>query len=65
MKKGQARRVLAASLLSQASTALLNFLETGNADSGSQSDLWLSEFQKEIADVQAMDPSSGTVEAAK
>jgi tetratricopeptide (TPR) repeat protein len=65
MKKGQARRVLAASLLSQASTALLNFLETGNADSGSQADLWLSEFQKELTDVQSMDPSSGTVEAAK
>jgi hypothetical protein len=65
VKKGQARRVLAASLLAQASTSLINFLETGSADSGSQADLWLSEFQKELSEAQAIDPSAPMAEAAK
>jgi tetratricopeptide (TPR) repeat protein len=64
-KKGQARRVLSASLLAQASTALLNFLETGSADSGSQADLWLVEFQKELTEAQALAPSVQATEAAK
>ena len=46
------RRIYAASLLAQASTALINFIQTSDADSGSESTVQLGEFQKELADVQ-------------
>jgi thioredoxin-like negative regulator of GroEL len=50
--KAHTRRIHAATLLAQAATSLVNYLETGNADSGSQAALWLNEFQKELAKAQ-------------
>lgn len=50
--KAHAKRVHAATLLAQAATSLVNYLETGNADSGSQATLWLNEFRKELAQAQ-------------
>lgn len=46
--KTHARRVLAASLLSQAGTALMEFLESNDQDASSQATLCLLEFEREF-----------------
>ena len=52
--KAYRKRVYAASLLSQAASALLGFLETGDPDTGTQAALQLTEFQKELQAAQAL-----------
>jgi tetratricopeptide (TPR) repeat protein len=48
LDKQHTRRILAASLLAQATTSLIAFLETSEEDSGAQSALCLLEFQREF-----------------
>lgn len=47
-KKPYSHRLLGASLLAQSATALQTFLETGDRETGAQSNLWLAECQKEL-----------------
>jgi tetratricopeptide (TPR) repeat protein len=48
IKQRYGHRLLAGALLAQAAAALQTFLETGDKESGAQSSLWLTEFQKEL-----------------
>lgn len=47
------RRILAASLLSQAASSVLSYLETGEPGAGSQASLLLAEAKKEMAQARA------------
>lgn len=58
-KRAYRQRVLAVSLLSQAVTGLLTFLETGDNAAGAQASVLLIEFQKELAQARsASEPSN-------
>ena len=50
-RKAHARRILAASLLAQAASSLLSYLDSGDAEAGAQSAVYLDDFQKEMTEL--------------
>lgn len=51
VRKAHARRILAASLLAQAASSLLSYLDSGDAEAGAQSAVYLDDFQKEMTEL--------------